>query len=68
MRKPVDPLLRHLLLAVLIKLVVLTLLWWAFVREQHRVVDAEAAAARLQIHQPMAAPAPMPEARKGEPR
>ena len=66
MRKPGDPLLRHLVAAVLIKLAVLTLLWWAFVREQHRVVDAEAAATRLQIQQPTAAP--MPEASKGEPR
>lgn len=68
MRKPADPLLRHLLLAVLIKLAVLTVLWWSFVHKQRVAVDAEAAAARLQIHQPTAAPLPMPVASKGEPR
>ena len=40
-------LLRKLVWAVLIKLVVLTVLWWFFVRDVRVVVDEEAAAHRL---------------------
>lgn len=40
-------LLRHLLIAVAIKIVVLTLLWWVFIREARVPVDSERAAAHL---------------------
>ncbi len=42
-----DRLLRHLVLAVLLKLAVLVALWWAFVRDDRVAVDADQAAARL---------------------
>jgi len=42
-----DPLLRHLAAAVLLKLVVLTALWWVFVRDDRVDVDAERAAAHV---------------------
>lgn len=38
---------RHLLIVVLVKLVVLTILWWTFVREARVSVDPERAAARI---------------------
>lgn len=40
-------LLRQLVTAVLIKLAVLTVLWWAFVREAHVSVDTDRVAAQL---------------------
>lgn len=40
-------LLRHLLIAVAVKMAVLTLLWWAFIREARVPVDSERAAAHL---------------------
>lgn len=40
-------LLRHLLIAVAVKIVVLTLLWWVFIREARVPVDSERAAAHL---------------------
>jgi multidrug resistance efflux pump len=40
-------LLRHLVTAVLIKLVVLVLLWWAFVRDARVSVDTDRVAAQL---------------------
>jgi len=40
-------LLRHLTIAIAIKLVVLVLLWWLFVRDQQVSVDADQAAASL---------------------
>lgn len=40
-------LLRHLSIAIAVKLVVLVLLWWFFVRDQHVSVDADQAAASL---------------------
>ena len=40
-------LLRHLAVAVAVKLALLAVLWWAFVREQRVPVDGEAAAAHL---------------------
>lgn len=44
---PANPLLRHLVTAVVLKLVVLTVLWWAFIRDGRVGVDAERAAAHL---------------------
>jgi hypothetical protein len=40
-------LLRHLTVAVVLKLVVLAALWWAFVRDARVQVDADTAAARV---------------------
>ncbi|WP_167366696.1 MULTISPECIES: cytochrome oxidase putative small subunit CydP [Cupriavidus] len=40
-------LLRHLLLAVAVKIAVLALLWWCFVADQRVAVDARRAADRL---------------------
>lgn len=40
-------LLRHLAAAVLVKLVVLALLWWAFVRDARVSVDTDHVAAQL---------------------
>lgn len=40
-------LLRHLVIAVLIKLVVLVVLWWAFVRDARVSVDTDRVAAQL---------------------
>lgn len=42
-----DALLRHLVMAVVLKLAVLVVLWWAFVRDERVSVDVEAAAAHL---------------------
>ena len=42
-----DPLLRHLAVVVALKLLVLTGLWWAFIREERVSVDVESAAAQL---------------------
>jgi len=42
-----DRLVRHLVIAVALKLVVLTGLWWAFVRDERVGVDADRAAAHL---------------------
>ena len=40
-------LLRHLIVAVAIKLVILTILWWVFVRDNQVPVDAEQSARQL---------------------
>jgi len=40
-------LLRHLVIAVLLKLALLVALWWAFVRESRVDIDADRAAARI---------------------
>ena len=45
--RPSDPLLRHLVTAVLLKLVVLTALWWTFIRDVRVEVDTERAAAHV---------------------
>jgi hypothetical protein len=46
--KPQDKILvRKLAIVLVIKLVVLTALWWAFVREQRVVVDDDAAATQM---------------------
>ena len=42
-----DTLVRHLALAVALKLVVLSALWWAFVRDERVCVDGDRAAAHL---------------------
>jgi len=47
MKPPASPLLRHLATAVVVKLLVLTVLWWAFIRDGRVGVDAERAAAHL---------------------
>ena len=47
MNKPDKRLLRHLVIAVLIKLVLLTALWWLFIRDAHVSVDEDAIGARL---------------------
>jgi len=46
--KPNDKtLLKKLAIALVIKLVLLTALWWGFVRDQRVAVDGDAAAAQL---------------------
>ncbi|WP_202416625.1 cytochrome oxidase putative small subunit CydP [Duganella qianjiadongensis] len=47
MRHPDHRLLRHLIIAVLVKLVLLTGLWWAFVRDARVEVDTTAVARHL---------------------
>lgn len=47
MKADPDRLVRHLAIAVALKLVVLGVLWWAFVRDDRVRVDADRAAARL---------------------
>jgi hypothetical protein len=47
MKAAQDRLVRHLVTAVAVKLVVLTVLWWAFVRDDRIDVDVERAAAHL---------------------
>lgn len=47
MKNPNKRLLHHLVIAVLIKLLVLTGLWWAFIRDAHVNVDADTIANRL---------------------
>jgi hypothetical protein len=47
MSPPDRRLLRHLVSAVLIKLAVLTALWWAFVRDLRVPVDGVTAAAHV---------------------
>lgn len=47
MLDPNKRLLRHLAFAVVIKLAVLTGLWWVFVRDSRVVVDAEVIANRV---------------------
>ena len=42
-----DRLVRHLAIAVALKLVVLTALWWAFVRDERVGVDVDRAAAHM---------------------
>lgn len=42
-----DPLVRHLFIAVALKLVVLSALWWAFVRDERVGVDVDRAAAHM---------------------
>lgn len=42
-----DPLLRHLALAVVLKLAVLVALWWGFIRDERVGVDPDRAAAHL---------------------
>jgi hypothetical protein len=54
MAAPASPLLRHLTLAVVLKLAVLAVLWWAFVRDAGVRVDSEAAAAHLGVPAPTA--------------
>ena len=51
-------LVRHLMIAVAVKLVVLVALWWTFVRDSHVPVNTEHAASQM-----LAAPAAMPGAR-----
>lgn len=46
--KPVDSrLVHHLAIAVALKLVVLSVLWWAFVRDDRVDIDVERAAAHI---------------------
>ena len=47
MKAAQDRLVRHLALAVAMKLVVLTVLWWAFVRDERVGVDVDRAAAHM---------------------
>lgn len=47
MSAPQDRLVRHLAIAIALKLVVLVGLWAAFVREERVSVDVDAAAAHL---------------------
>lgn len=44
-----DPLVRHLAIAVALKLAVLCALWWAFVRDERVGVDIDRAAAHLVV-------------------
>ncbi|ENO90026.1 cytochrome oxidase putative small subunit CydP [Thauera linaloolentis] len=52
MNLPDQGLLRHLVLVVLLKLALITALWWAFVRDAHVTVDATTMA--RQVSAPMA--------------
>jgi len=47
MRTDSTRLVRHLVIAVLVKLALLLALWWLFVRDHRVPVDAEQAAAHL---------------------
>jgi hypothetical protein len=47
MKTAQDRLVRHLVIAVALKLMVLTGLWWAFVRDERVGVDVDRAAAHL---------------------
>ncbi len=47
MKPAPDRLVRHLAIAVALKLVVLAGLWWAFVRDERVGVDVDRAAANL---------------------
>jgi uncharacterized protein involved in cysteine biosynthesis len=47
MTRDEHTLLRHLVLAVLLKLALLTALWWVFVRDAHVAVDAQSTASHL---------------------
>jgi len=47
MKAAQDRLVRHLAIAIALKLVVLTGLWWAFVRDERVGVDAERTAAHV---------------------
>lgn len=49
MTRDEQRLLRHLVIAVAVKLAVLAALWWVFVRDQHVPVDAERSAQQLGI-------------------
>ena len=42
-----DALIRHLVIAVVLKLAVLVVLWWVFVRDERVSVDVERAAIHL---------------------
>ena len=47
MKATQDRLVRHLAIAVALKLVVLTAIWWAFVRDERVGVDVDRAAAHM---------------------
>ena len=47
MNSATDRLVRHLVIAVVLKLAVLAVLWWAFVRNDRVGMDTERAAAHL---------------------
>lgn len=49
-------LLRHLVIAVTVKLILLTAIWWGFVRAERVSVDSEAAAARISAGAPVSIP------------
>ncbi len=49
MKAAQDRLVRHLVIAVALKLAVLTALWWAFVRDERVGVDVDRAAAHLGV-------------------
>lgn len=49
MKTASDPLVRHLAIAVALKLAVLCALWWAFVRDDRVGVDIDRAAAHLVV-------------------
>ncbi len=49
MKATQDRLIRHLFIAVALKLVVLTGLWWFFVRDDRVGVDADRAAAHMGV-------------------
>ncbi|MDZ7855992.1 cytochrome oxidase putative small subunit CydP [Sphaerotilus sp.] len=44
-----DPLVRHLAIAVALKLAVLCALWWVFIRDERVSVDIDRAAAHLVV-------------------
>lgn len=44
-----DPLVRHLAIAVALKLAVLSALWWAFVRDERVSVDIDRSAVHVGI-------------------
>lgn len=62
MQPSANPLVRHLTLAVVLKLVVLMALWWAFVRDGRIDVDATRTATHLST---AAEASPQPSAPNG---
>lgn len=49
---PTRLLLHHLIVVVIVKLLVLTAIWWVFIRDQRVPVDAERAAAAIVADRP----------------
>lgn len=66
MKAAQDRLVRHLAIAVALKLVVLTALWWAFVRDERVGVDVDVDRAAAHMGAPVDA-TPLPTIPSGAP-